>query len=366
MTQKKIIISGGGTGGHVFPAIAIANALKAKLPECEILFVGAQGKMEMEKVPQAGYKIIGLPVQGFARRLTVKNISFFWKLLKSMILSKRIIRTFKPDVAVGVGGYASGPILKAAISKGIPAVLQEQNSYAGITNRILGRKANTICVAYKNMEKFFPKEKIILTGNPVRKDLLNADVNKTVAKEYFNISADKKFVLILGGSGGARQINQAIIENIDKIKTYSKIVFLLQCGKHYYNDVNTAISESTAENIIVRDFISDMNIAYSAADLIITRSGAGTISELCLLGKPVVFVPSPNVAEDHQTKNALALVENKAAKIIKDDEAIEKLIPVVEQIIHNDEELKKLSANIKSFAYHNSAERIADEILKLI
>lgn len=362
--NKNIIISGGGTGGHIFPAISIANAIKELEPQTNILFVGALGKIEMEKVPAAGYEIIGLPVAGLQRRLTVKNISFIFKLISSLKKSKQIIKDFKPDVVVGVGGYASGPVLRIANKKGISTLIQEQNSYAGITNKILAKKAKKICVAYEGMEKYFPKDKIVLTGNPVRQDLLDKIGNKEEAIKHFELELERKTILVVGGSLGARTINQSVIGDIEKIGK-SEFQLLWQTGKYYYEDAKKAATESGYKNIKVSDFITRMDMAYAAADIIISRAGAGTISELCLVGKPVILVPSPNVAEDHQTKNALALVKKNAAIMIKDAEAKDKLINSALGLIENIEHEKILSKQIKGMALRDSAKIIAKEVLKI-
>lgn len=362
--NKNIIISGGGTGGHVFPAISIANAIKEMEPETRILFVGALGKIEMEKVPAAGYEIIGLPVAGLQRKLTLKNISFIYKLISSLRKSRKIIKNFKPDAVVGVGGYASGPLLRIANQKGIPTLIQEQNSYAGITNKLLAKKAAKICVAYTGMEKYFPKEKIILTGNPVRQDLLEKIGNKSEALKHFDLDENKKTILVIGGSLGARTINQSMIKDIDKVGN-SNFQLIWQTGKYYYEDAKKTVDESGFKNIKVLDFIKRMDFAYAAADVIISRAGAGTISELELVGKPVILVPSPNVAEDHQTKNAMALVNKKAARMVKDVEAKEKLITEVLNLINDENKIKSLSENIKGMALRDSAKIIAKEVLKL-
>lgn len=362
--NKNIIISGGGTGGHIFPAISIANAIKEIKPDTNILFVGALGKIEMEKVPAAGYEIIGLPVAGLQRRVTFKNVSFLFKLISSLIQSRKIIKQFKPDVVVGVGGYASGPVLRIANQKGIPTLIQEQNSYAGITNKLLAKKAKKICVAYEGMEKYFPKNKILLTGNPVRQDLLDKIGNKDEAINYFNLDRNKKTILVVGGSLGARTINQSIIHDLSKIGN-SNYQILWQTGKYYYNDAKKTTEETNYKNVKVLDFITRMDLAYSVADIIISRAGAGTISELCLVGKPVILVPSPNVAEDHQTKNAMALVTKDAAKMIKDSEAKEKLVGTALTLLESEIELKNLSENINRMALRDSARIIAEEVLKL-
>lgn len=361
----RIIISGGGTGGHIFPAVSIANAIKEQHPEAEILFVGAEGRMEMQRVPAAGYQIIGLPVAGFDRKHLLKNISVLIKLMKSQIKARRIIKEFKPDAAVGVGGYASGPTLKVAGSMGIPTLIQEQNSYAGVTNKLLAKKACKICVAYEGMERFFDKEKIILTGNPVRQNLLNQQMSREDAIRSFNLDPTKKTVLIVGGSLGARTINNCVLNGLDQIRQ-SGVQFIWQTGKFYINEAKEKVGQ--AENypmLHTTDFITDMAAAYSAADLVISRAGAGSISEFCLLGKPVILVPSPNVAEDHQTKNALALVAKDAALYIKDAEASEKLLKTAIETVQQPETLKKLSTNIAKLAYKDSANTIAEEVWKL-
>ena len=364
----RIIISGGGTGGHIFPAVSIANAIKEQHPEAEILFVGAEGRMEMQRVPAAGYQIIGLPVAGFDRKHLLKNISVLIKLMKSQIKARRIIKEFKPDAAVGVGGYASGPTLKVAGSMGIPTLIQEQNSYAGVTNKLLAKKACKICVAYEGMERFFDKEKIILTGNPVRQNLLNQQMSREDAIRSFNLDPTKKTVLIVGGSLGARTINNCVLNGLDQIRQ-SGVQFIWQTGKFYINEAKEKVGQ--AENypmLHTTDFITDMSgetAAYSAADLVISRAGAGSISEFCLLGKPVILVPSPNVAEDHQTKNALALVAKDAALYIKDAEASEKLLKTAIETVQQPETLKKLSTNIAKLAFKDSANTIAEEVWKL-
>lgn len=363
--KLRIIISGGGTGGHIFPAVSIANAIKEQHPDAEILFVGAEGRMEMQRVPAAGYQIIGLPVSGFDRKHLFKNFVVLLKLAKSQMKARNIIKNFRPHVAVGVGGYASGPTLKMAGIMGIPTLLQEQNSYAGVTNKLLAKKAKCICVAYDGMEKFFEKGKIILTGNPVRQGLLSNENNREESLRQFKLDPNKKTILILGGSLGARTINQCLIANLDKIKQ-SDVQFIWQTGKIYYEQAMEAVKAAgKLPMLYVTDFISDMQKAYSAADLIISRAGAGSISEFCLLEKPVILVPSPNVAEDHQTKNALALVNKEAALYVKDSEAKDKLMDTAIATVHQDELLKKLSANIAKLAFPNSASVIAQEVCKL-
>lgn len=363
--RLRIIISGGGTGGHIFPAISIANAIREQVPDAEILFVGAEGRMEMEKVPQAGYNIVGLPVAGFSRRLTPKNLIVIIKLIKSLVKANRIVKDFMPQVAVGVGGYASGPILKAAQRKGIPTLLQEQNSYAGVTNKLLAKKARTICVAYEGMEKYFPVEKIILTGNPVRQDIENLSVTRNQGLEHFGIETDKKVLLVLGGSLGARTINQSLLDSLHLVKTRPDIVVVWQTGKLYYQTVKEALNSNPVENIRLYDFIARMDLAYVSANAIISRAGAGTISELCLVAKPCILVPSPNVAEDHQARNAQALVSREAAIMIPDSQAREQLVKTAFELLDNPEEQKKLSENIAHLALRNSATAIALEVLKL-
>ena len=361
----RIIISGGGTGGHIFPAVSIANAIKEICPDTDILFVGAEGRMEMQRVPAAGYQIKGLPVAGFDRKNPFKNIPVLIKLFKSQRMAKQIIKEFQPHAAVGVGGYASGPTLKVAGNMGIPTLLQEQNSYAGVTNKLLAKQAHKICVAYEGMERFFDKSKIILTGNPVRQGLLNHSISRDEAIRMFHLDPQKKTVLILGGSLGARTINQCVIENIAKIKE-SGVQFIWQTGKIYINDAIAAIANAGDVNMLhVTDFISNMAAAYSAADLVISRAGAGSISEFCLLEKPVILVPSPNVAEDHQTKNALALVNKNAALYVKYANAKEELIDKAIQAVNQPDLLNNLSINIAKLAFTDSANIIAKEVIKL-
>ena len=362
----RLIISGGGTGGHIFPAISIANAIKELCPDAEILFVGAEGRMEMQRVPDAGYRIIGLPVAGFDRKHLWKNFSVLLKLIRSQWKARSIIKEFRPQVAVGVGGYASGPTLKMAGMMGIPTLIQEQNSYAGVTNKLLAQKACKICVAYEGMEKFFPAEKIIMTGNPVRQNLLGHSILHADAVKYFGLNPEKKTILILGGSLGARTINQTLTAGLDIIRTHPDVQFIWQTGKIYFEQAKTAVAKAgDLPMLYVMDFISKMEDAYSAADLVISRAGAGSISEFCLLSKPVVLVPSPNVAEDHQTKNALALVEKDAALYVKDSEANEKLLDVAMETVHKEDILKGLSANIAKLAHVDSANIIAEEVYKL-
>lgn len=362
--NRKIIISGGGTGGHIFPAVAIANALKNMDKDIEILFVGAQDRMEMDLIPKAGYEIVGLPVVGLQRRLTIKNISFVFKLLKSLKRAKNIIKHFGPDAVVGVGGYASGPVLRIAIRRKIPALIQEQNSYAGITNRILSKKVKRICVAYDGMEKYFPAEKIVLTGNPVRQDILN-QVDKAEAYKYFGLAADKKVILILGGSLGARTINNSMLLHLDKI-TGTDVQFLWQTGKNYYQNALNEAKKIKNQNVFVKDFINRMDYAYAVADVVVSRAGAGTISELCLVAKPCILIPSPNVAEDHQTKNAMALVNKNAAILVSDSESENSLVNKALLLIKDQDSLQQLSNNIAKLALKDSANRIANEVLNLM
>lgn len=365
--MKKFIVSGGGTGGHIFPAISIANEIRKRWPDSEILFVGAEDRMEMERVPAAGYKIIGLPVAGFDRKNMLKNIVVAAKLFKSMKKARAIIKDFKPDIAIGVGGYASGPVLKAASAKGIPTLIQEQNSYAGVTNKMLARKASVICVAYEGMSKFFPKEKIVLTGNPCRQDLIISDENRKNGYVHFKLDPNKKTILMVGGSLGAATLNKSIISAFDKIRKEDGVQVIWQCGKYYFQDMQKLQNEGKIpSNIHLMDFISRMDYAYSVSDLIISRAGAGSISEFSLLGRAVILVPSPNVAEDHQTKNAQALVDKDAAVMISDVIAPDMLFDVALTLVKNEMQMSKLRDNIKKLAQHNSAGRIVDEIEKLI
>lgn len=362
----RVIISGGGTGGHIFPAVSIANAIRELRAEADILFVGAEGRMEMQRVPDAGYRIIGLPIAGFDRKHLWKNIAVLVKIARSQWKARSIIREFKPDIAVGVGGYASGPLLKTASMMGIPTLLQEQNSYAGVTNKLLAKKAKKICVAYEGMEKFFPADKIILTGNPVRQNLLANKYTKTEALQNFGFSEGKKTILILGGSLGARTINQTLMDALETIKANPDIQFIWQTGKIYIDEVRQTVAKSSFVNLFVTDFIKEMDKAYAAADLVISRAGAGSISEFCLLEKPVILVPSPNVAEDHQTKNALALANKDAAIYVKDAEAHDQLMPIALQTVKDDAKLASLRENIVKLALPDSAKIIANEVLKLI
>ncbi|MFM9948104.1 MAG: undecaprenyldiphospho-muramoylpentapeptide beta-N-acetylglucosaminyltransferase [Saprospiraceae bacterium] len=363
--MAKIIISGGGTGGHVFPAIAIADAIKKIRPDAEILFVGAQGKIEMEKVPKAGYPIEGLWISGFHRKLTLRNLLFPLKLAASLWKARSIVARFKPDAAVGVGGYASGPLLKAATSKGVPALLQEQNSFAGVTNRLLAAKAKKICVAYDKMERYFPAEKIVLTGNPVRRDLANLQVTAAEGLKYFDLEAGKKTIFVFGGSLGARSINEAMAANAELLSRQSDIQVLWQVGSLYYETYKDCAT-ARLPNVRLRPFIDRMDMAYALADLVICRAGALTISELCLVGKAALLIPSPNVAEDHQTKNAKALVEKEAALLLPDQDAKELIVAQAIQLLINEPQLEKLRQNIRRLARPDAADRIAEEVLKLI
>ncbi len=366
MQQLKIIISGGGTGGHIFPAIAIANALKQKLQDkVDILFVGAKGKMEMEKVPAAGYKIEGLWISGIQRSLSINNLSFPLKVTSSLLKAYRIIKKFKPDVVVGVGGYASGPILAMASFSGVPTLIQEQNSCAGITNKILGKKANKICVAYNGMEKFFPKEKIMLTGNPVRQDILQLEGKRERGMEHFKLDPNKKTLLIIGGSQGARTINQSIFKGLKElIDNDTQVIW--QTGKNFLSKANEAIGKSGSKSVQAFDFVQKMDLAYAVADVVVSRAGASSVSELCIVRKPALLVPLPTAAEDHQTKNAMALVTHNAAIIIKDAEAEEKLVPETIDLLNSKDRQEKLSANIHKLAFTDAAGVIASEVINLV
>jgi len=364
-SAPRIIISGGGTGGHIFPAVSIANALKALNPDTEILFVGALGRMEMEKVPAAGYKIIGLNIQGIQRKSIVKNLMFPIKLAQSVLKAIQIIKDFKPDAAVGVGGYASGPLLYAASLKGIPYLIQEQNSYAGITNKWLGKKAEKICVAFDGMDKFFPADKIIKTGNPVRKDSVDIAKKRMAALELLKLSNEKKTILITGGSLGARTLNKSIHAGLQKLID-ANVQVIWQTGKTYYKTLIEELGKDYHENIVITEFLSRMDLAYAAADVIISRAGAGTIAELCIVKKPVILVPSPNVAEDHQTKNALALLHDNAALFVADRDAEEKLVDRVLELLNDKDKQATLSKNIGALALPNADKDIAHEVIKLI
>lgn len=361
MDNYRFILSGGGTGGHIYPAIAIANELKLRYPNAEILFVGAKDRMEMEKVPQAGYKIEGLWISGLQRKLTLKNLMFPIKLISSLNKARSIVAKFNPQVVIGTGGFASGPLLRVASNKGIPCVLQEQNSYAGITNKLLAKKADKICVAYDGMDRFFPAAKIVKTGNPVRSDLIKASIEKRTAVEFFGLEASKPVLVILGGSLGARRINQ-LVEN--KLQFFEALGLQLvwQCGKLYHGEYK----KYNSDTVKVFDFLNEMNFAYGAADIIISRAGAGSVSELCIVGKPVIFIPSPNVAEDHQTKNAQALITEKAAEMVKEKELDTHFEVVFKEIFNSKERQAKLSANIKKLAMPHATKHIVDEIDKIL
>ena len=364
--ELRVIISGGGTGGHIFPAVSIANAIKEKRPDARILFVGAEGRMEMQRVPAAGYEIKGLPIAGFNRKNLLKNVSVLFKIMKSRRMARKILRDFKPQVAVGVGGYASGPTLNVAESMGIPTLLQEQNSYAGVTNKLLAKKAKRICVAYDGMERFFPKDSILFTGNPVRQNLLEQNISKDEAVRNFGLVPGKATILIVGGSLGARTLNESVLGNLPLVKQQNKVQFIWQTGKYYSEEIQAELKRrGCPQNLVVMDFISDMRQAFAAADLIISRAGAGSISEFCLLGKPAILVPSPNVAEDHQTKNALSLVQKDAALYVTDADARRSLLPLAINTVSNHSRLEVLSFNIKKLARPNAASDIADEVIKL-
>lgn len=365
--NKHYLVSGGGTGGHIFPALSIANEIRRRYPEAEILFVGAEGRMEMERVPAAGYEIKGLPVCGFDRKHLLRNVKVLFKLWKSIRLAKKILKDFKPDIAIGVGGYASGPMLKAAQKKGIPTLLQEQNSYAGVTNKLLAKNAKRICVAYEGMERFFPEDKIVLTGNPVRRNLLECNATQEEARKAMGIDPEKATILIIGGSLGARTVNESIIGGLEKLGAAADDVQVVwQTGKFYDQQCKEALAKSGVKSVIQMPFISNMDMAYRAADLVISRAGASSISELQLLGKPSILVPSPNVAEDHQTKNALALANRDAAIMVTDAEAPEKLVDAMLATVNDEDKLHSLSANVLRMALLNSAERIVDEVEKII
>jgi UDP-N-acetylglucosamine--N-acetylmuramyl-(pentapeptide) pyrophosphoryl-undecaprenol N-acetylglucosamine transferase len=364
--ELRVIISGGGTGGHIFPAISIANAIKALRPDAKILFVGAQGRMEMQRVPAAGYDIEGLPIRGFLRPLWKPgNIGVAIDYLRSKHMAKKLLRQFQPQVAVGVGGYASSAALGAANALGIPTLLQEQNSYAGLANKTLAKQAAKICVAYEGMERFFPAEKIMLTGNPVRQQLLDTTITREAAAKTFGLDPQKKTILLVGGSLGARTINESVLQHLDLIKQYSDIQFVWQTGNYYSLEIAERLKDIKPDNLLVTDFIADMGAAYKVADLVISRAGAGSISEFCLLGVPVILVPSPNVAEDHQTKNAMALVNKQAALYVKDREADRLLLPMAIDTVTNAAQLKSLRENILKLALPDSADIIAKEVIKL-
>ena len=364
--EYRIIVSGGGTGGHIFPALSIADAIKSKHPEAKILFVGADNRMEMQRVPDAGYEIVGLPIAGFNRKNLLKNIKVLWLILKSQRMAKRIIKKFAPHAVVGVGGYASGPTLKMAAGMNIPTLIQEQNSYAGVTNKILSKSARMICVAYDGMERFFPKEKIKMTGNPVRKSLIEMRTNRSEAIKTIGLDENKKCVLIVGGSLGARSINEAILANIETIRENENINFIWQTGKLYFEEMKERCATiGKPENLTITDFVSNMAAALGAADLVVSRAGAGSISEFALLGKAVILVPSPNVSEDHQTKNAMALVEKEAALHIPDSRAKEELIKTAVETVLDEEKIATLEKNVEKLGMPNAAEIIAEEVIRL-
>ncbi|WP_179336988.1 undecaprenyldiphospho-muramoylpentapeptide beta-N-acetylglucosaminyltransferase [Winogradskyella ludwigii] len=362
MSNYKFILSGGGTGGHIYPAVAIADELKSRYPDAEFLFVGASDRMEMDKVPQAGYKIEGLWISGIQRKLTLKNLAFPFKLISSLLKSRKIIKKFKPDAVIGTGGFASGPLLQVASSKGIPSLIQEQNSFPGITNKLLSKKVNTICVAYEGLEKFFPKDKIKLTGNPIRKDLLEVKNKQVEGKNAFNLKEDRQTLLVLGGSLGARRINQLIESNLEFFEAKG-IQVIWQCGKLYYDQYK---KHNELQNVQVHAFLNQMDLAYAASDIIISRAGAISVSELCIVGKPVVFIPSPNVAEDHQTKNAKSVADKNAAILIKEKDLDTDFQNEFSELISNQDKQNELSKNIKALALVNATKDIVDEVEKLL
>ncbi len=366
MDKLKVIISGGGTGGHIFPAVSIANAVRQLEPEAEILFVGAQDRMEMQRVPAAGYEIVGLPVRGLLRPLwRLGNIKVIMDFLKSKSMVKKTLRDFQPDVAVGVGGYASSATLNAAYDLGIPCLIQEQNSFAGLTNKTLAKKAQKICVAYEGMERFFPKDKIMITGNPVRQDLTNPNLTKTESSAIFGLEPDRPTILLMGGSLGARTMNESVLQNIELLAK-SPVQMIWQTGGYYYKTIQDRLATyDKLDNLYVTDFVSRMDQAYKAADLVVSRAGASSISELCLLGKPSILVPSPNVAEDHQTHNAMALVKKNAAVMVKDSDAVKQLLPTALNLAKDKEKLKEIGANANKMAFKDSAMQIAQEVIKL-
>ncbi len=361
----RIIVSGGGTGGHIYPAVAIANQIKAISPDSEILFVGAKGRMEMTRVPEAGYKIVGLWISGLQRRLTLDNLSFPLKVLSSVRASHKIIKEFKPDAVVGVGGYASGPLLYAATAQGIPALIQEQNSYAGITNKLLAKRVGKVCVAYDNMEKFFPADKLVVTGNPVRQDLLDVSEKRREALLHFGLTSEKKTILVIGGSLGARTINQSIAAGLEQIAG-AGYQLIWQTGKGFFSEAQDLEKTYTDKGVRAFDFIKRMDLAYAAADVVVSRAGALSISELCLAAKPCILVPSPNVAEDHQTKNAMALVKQDAAILVRDADAVQQLVPAALALLQNEAQQQSLATNIKKMARPNAAAEIVNELVKLI
>jgi len=362
MSNYKIILSGGGTGGHIYPAIAIANELKSRFPDAEFLFVGAKDRMEMEKVPQAGYDIKGLWITGIQRKLTLKNAMFPFKLMSSLRNARKIVKSFKPDVAIGTGGFASGPLLQMAAFSGVPCLIQEQNSYPGITNKLLAKKAKKICVAYDGLDRFFPKDKIIKTGNPVRQSLLEIEDKSVEAKDVFDLKHGKYTLLVLGGSLGARRVNELIEKELDFLDTQN-VQIIWQCGKLYYQQYKIY---NNTNNVQVYEFLNNMDLAYAAADIVISRAGASSVSELCIVGKPVIFIPSPNVAEDHQTKNSMAIVKKDAALIIKEEDLDADFENKFIQLVASPEKQKKLGKNIKKLALINATKEIADEVEKLL
>ncbi|MBR3453070.1 MAG: undecaprenyldiphospho-muramoylpentapeptide beta-N-acetylglucosaminyltransferase [Muribaculaceae bacterium] len=364
--QLNVLVSGGGTGGHIFPALSIANEVRRRHPEAKILFVGAQGRMEMEKVPAAGYNIIGLPVSGFDRKHLLRNFKVLARLYKSMGMARKILKDFKPDIAIGVGGYASGPMLKEAQKQGIPTLLQEQNSYAGVTNKLLAAKADKICVAYDGMERFFPSEKIVLTGNPVRRNLLECGATQEQARQAMGMDPNRKTILIIGGSLGARTINNAIIDGLKRIGEAGDVQVIWQTGKIYDQQCREALDASGVKNVAQMAFISNMDMAYRAADLVVSRAGASSISELQLLGKAAILVPSPNVAEDHQTKNALALSTRDAAIMVTDADAAAQLVNTMLETVADEAKTASLGTNVLKMALRDAAERIVDEVEKII
>ena len=364
--QLNVLVSGGGTGGHIFPALSIANEVRRRHPEAKILFVGAQGRMEMEKVPAAGYNIIGLPVSGFDRKHLLRNFKVLARLYKSMGMARKILKDFKPDIAIGVGGYASGPMLKEAQKQGIPTLLQEQNSYAGVTNKLLAAKADKICVAYDGMERFFPSEKIVLTGNPVRRNLLECGATQEQARQAMGMDPNRKTILIIGGSLGARTINNAIIDGLKRIGVAGDVQVIWQTGKIYDQQCREALDASGVKNVAQMAFISNMDMAYRAADLVVSRAGASSISELQLLGKAAILVPSPNVAEDHQTKNALALSTRDAAIMVTDADAAAQLVNTMLETVADEAKTASLGTNVLKMALRDAAERIVDEVEKII
>jgi len=363
--MKKVIISGGGTGGHIFPAVAIADELKRQFPSIELLFIGAEGKMEMEKVPQAGYKIIGLPISGLQRKITLQNLALPFKIIKSLLLARKVIKNFNPEIVIGVGGYASGPTLKMAALLGIPTLVQEHNSFAGKTNMSLSKKAHKLCVAYEGMEKFFPKNKIVLTGNPVRFEVTQIEGKREAAIAHYQLDASKPVLLVIGGSLGAKTLNESIIAGIEQFQQHG-IQLVWQCGKLYFDDLTNRLKGKDLTGIHLTQFIAKMDLAYAAADVIISRAGAISVSELCLVHKPVILVPSPNVAEDHQTHNAMALVNKNAAILVKDSEARNQLVDVAIDLLNNKEKQQTLAQNIAQLGKPNATKDIVAEIVKIV